>query len=280
MRIRHIWMALPALLLALSMAGAAKAQTANPSQTFKLAAGGTATVEFESFCIDYGKKFPSQVGLPPTNVADPTVTGALSNALAKGYTSSNPKEVQFAIWKARGATGAPQPGAVGTEIAQNLTPPTTPAGATSIIDALASNQVKATAGSWQGVGEKLTIGSTQDNFQGRGQLTVENVSGAELTLYMPIGTVFPAPSAEFQSMAGYLVSVQTTAPAQASTAPQSSAAAQASTAPQASAAAAAQQAMPNTGIFDNGTQNLIILLMALDVAAIGILLQGRARTQR
>ena len=247
-------MAATALLLALIGGSAAQAQSNVANQSFTLAPGGKATVDFESFCIDYGKKFPDQVGLPPTNVADPAVTGALNNALAKGYTASNPKEVQYALWKARGATGAPQPTSVGNEIAQNLQQPAAPAGATSIIDAIKSNQVKATAGSWQGIGEKLTINNFQDNFQGRGQLTVENTSGQSLTLYMPIGTVFPAPSAEFQSMAGYATNVAVQNP---------------------------QQTMPDTGILDgDGEQLLLYALLALNLAAIGILFQGRARTQR
>lgn len=244
-----------ALFAATLWSGSASAQSTSGNAAFTLAPGGKATIDFESFCIDYGKKFPEQIGLPPTNVADPAVTGAINNALSKGYTSSNPKEVQFAIWKARGATGAPQPGAVGTEIAQNVTPPTPPQGATSLLDAIKNNRVRATAGSWQGIGEKLTINNFQDNFQGKGQLQIENTSGQRLTLYMPVGTVFPAPSAEFQSMAGYATNVSVTNP---------------------------QQTMPNTGIADNLTitQMLLLSLMVLDLGVLGLLLLRRFTAMR
>ncbi len=264
MRFRHVWTLVMAFALAAIWSGSAQAQSNNATRTFQLQPGGTATVDFESFCIDYGKKFPSSIGLPPTNVADPTVVGALNNALTKGYTASQPKEVQFAIWKARGAQGSPQPGAAGNEIAQNLTQPTAPTGATSLIDAITNNQVKATAGTWAGVGEKLTINGVQDNFQGRGQLTIENTSGQPLTLYMPIGTVFPAPSAEFQSMAGYMTNVAVNNPQQTQQAQQ-----------------ADQQALPTTGIGSlSATQFLLFSLIGLNIAAIGVLLQGRARAQR
>src|SRR4028119_1834126 len=115
MRFRHAWTLVMVFALTAVWAGSAQAQSNNATRTFQLQPGGKATVEFESFCIDYGKKFPTSVGLPPTNVPDPAVVGAINNALAKGYTSSQPREVQFAIWKARGAQGSPQPGAVGTE---------------------------------------------------------------------------------------------------------------------------------------------------------------------
>lgn len=247
MRVRMVWIAMFAVLATFAWGGSAAAQNTKANQAFTLAPGGKATIDFESFCIDYGKKFPDQVGLPPSNVADPAVTGALNNALTKGYTGNNAREVQFAIWKARGATGAPQPGNVGNEISQNLQQPGAPQGATSILDAIKNNQVKLTAGSWSGIGEKLTINGTQDFFQGRGQLQVENTSGQQLSLYMPIGTVFPAPTPEFQSMAGYAtnVSVNNPAPTQS-------------------------QSLPETGFTDQVADNMWFLVLY----GIGVVMAG------
>jgi hypothetical protein len=254
MRLRVVGLVALSLALMLSWNGAAHAQNNAANQAFTLAPGGKATINFESFCIDYGKKFPDQVGLPPTNVADPAVVGVLNNAVGQNATGNNAKEVQFAIWKARGAQGAPAPGALGAQLAQNPPQPAAPQGATSVIDALKNNQIKATAGSWQGVGDKLTINNFDDFYKGTGQLQVENTSGQELTLYMPIGTVFPAPSAEFQSMAGYATNVAVNNPA-----PQT-------------------QSLPDTGLADglSAIQLLLLALIGLDFAAIGVLLKRRA----
>ncbi len=246
MRVRLFWLMILPLFTALAWVAPAAAQNNAANQAFTLVPGGKATIDFESFCIDYGKRFPNQVGLPPSNVADPAVVGALNNALAKGYTGNNAREVQLAIWKARGSTEAPQPGNVGTEIAQNLQQPAAPQGATSLIDAIKNNQIKLTAGAWNGIGEKITVGTTQDFYQGRGQLQVENTSGQELTLYMPIGTVFPAPSAEFQSMAGYATRVSVNNPTQTRSEQQAQTQAQ-------------QQTLPQTGLLDQVLDNLWIL---------------------
>lgn len=253
-----------AFALSLTWNGAASArdngamsaqQNNNAGRAFTLAPGGKATIDFESFCIDYGKKFPDQIGLPPTNVADPAVVGVLNNALTQGVTGNNAKEVQFAIWQARGAQGSPAPGNVGAGLAQNPQQPAAPQGATSVIDALKNNQIKATAGSWQGVGDKLTINNFDDFYKGAGQIQVENTSGQELSLYMPIGTVFPAPSAEFQSMAGYATNVTVNNPA-----PQT-------------------QSLPDTGLSDSvpWLAQMVLVLLALDLAAIGVLLKRRVR---
>lgn len=253
MRLRLIGIVVLALAFSFSWGGAAQAQTNNANKAFTLAPGGKATIDFESFCIDYGKKFPDQVGLPPTNVADPAVVGVLNNAVSQGVTGNNAKEVQLAIWQARGAQGAPAPGDVGTKLAQNPPQPAAPQGATSVIDALKNNQIKATAGSWQGVGDKLTINNFDDFYKGAGQLQIENTSGQELTLYMPIGTVFPAPSAEFQSMAGYATNVTVNNPA--------------------------TQTLPDTGLGEGlrWYESLVLALIALDSVAIGVLLKRRAR---
>ena len=223
------------------------------NQPWRLQPGGTATITFESFCIDYGKKFPDSIGLPPTSVAESAIVGALNYAVGKGYTSSQPKEVQFAIWQARGANGAPAPGAIGQEISANSgAQPTAPAGATSVIDALKSGQITATAGSWEGIGEKLTINNFDDSFQGRGEIKLENTSDQEVTLYMPVGTLFPAPAAEFQSMAGYATQIEVTNPL--------------------------TQQMPDTGAVGlTGSTAMILLLLGLDVLALGYVLQRRAR---
>lgn len=195
---------LVALVMVLPTFGVDRVAVAQSApEAFTLQLGGTATVRFESFCLDFGKKFPDAIGLPPTGTADPAVREALRYAQSKGYIDSDAKEVQFAIWKARGAEGSPEPGDVGREIAANASgEPTLPAGATSIVDAIQNNEIRVDAGSWQPIGEKLTIGNFNDYFRGRGELKIENTSGQVLTLYMPVGTTFPAPAEEFQSMAG------------------------------------------------------------------------------
>lgn len=70
--------ALLALVAALSGPRASSAQGAPGA--FTLQPGGTATITFESFCLDYGKKFPDSIWLPPTSTAEPGVAGAVNYA--------------------------------------------------------------------------------------------------------------------------------------------------------------------------------------------------------
>jgi len=50
--------------------------------------------------------------------------------------------------------------------------------------------------------------TASDNFYGRGQLTVTNTSTQELTLFMPVGTLFPSVNPAQQTMAGYATDIQ------------------------------------------------------------------------
>jgi|GEM_PF-3278066 len=252
MRRLEYWGTTVLLIITVVTWGAVAAQDDPSKASFTLEPGGTATIEFESFCLDYGKQFPNEIGLPLSDTAGEAVKGVLNYAVTQGYASSDPKEAQFAIWDARGAVGAPQTGTIGSEILQNANPSTIPDGAISVIDALNNQQLTATTGSWGGVGEQLRIGDQDQYFKGKGELILANTTQQQLTLYMPLGTVFAAANADFQSMAGYATNISVDNP---------------------------DQVLPTTGIISDMSRYelLLMVLLALDIGAIGLLIQHRAR---
>lgn len=209
------------LLLLTTMFGsfAVGSVSAQAPATFTLQPGGNATVTYEAFCTDFGKKFPLAIQ-SPNGVAPDAVRAALANIQSNGLASDPQKalEAQYAIWQLSGATGSPS----GSDVAKSVvdaakTVPQNPGG-TSVVDAAKANQVKVTLNDWKPVGDKVPIGNSSDNFYGRGTLTIENTSQQALTLYMPVGTLFPPQTAGEQTMAGYATNVQVTNPAPAATA--------------------------------------------------------------
>ena len=122
-------------------------------------------------------------------------------------------QVQFAIWQLLKTANSP----TGDTLAQDViaqvgkTPVTDPTG-TSILDAAKSGQITMTLDVWQAVEPKVQITATaSDHFYGRGQLTVVNTSDQALTLFMPVGTIFP-PSSNAQRMAGIQTGLKVTNP--------------------------------------------------------------------
>lgn len=206
------WSGLLIVIALCSFSGqAAFAQTS--TQTFTLPPNGKATITFQALCVNFGKKFPTAINGPSTVSSNP-VQAALSYAQSKGYLANEQQalEVQYAIWQLLNQ-GGPQGGTITREVvAQAQNPPAPPQG-TSLIDAVKANQVKVSINSWQPNGQPVQIapGAT-DHFYGQGKLTVENTSQQALTLYMPVGTVFPAANADEQSIGGYLTNVQVTSP--------------------------------------------------------------------
>lgn len=209
--LRGTW-ALPALVVALSLAlafvllpGSSRASALQQQQnTITVPAGGTATFTARGFCLDFGKPFPSQATSVNGLAAD-NVRAALNYSIQKGYTEGSPDQVELAIWFLRDNTWRNDQHTVAQEIVNNATSANVPVpgSATSLADAVAQNQVT--------VSGNFTA-QTADHFYGDGQVTITNKGTSDLTLYVPIGTIFEVPGAagNFQTLAVYPLS----APAQ------------------------------------------------------------------
>lgn len=247
-----------ALALLLSVAaGSAHAQTSATS-SFTLQPGGSATVTFEAFCTNFGQKFPTSIQAP-NGLAPDNVRGGLayiqSNNLAADANAA--LEAQYGLWQLTGATNSPAGGDQARAVANaGGTAPTNPTG-TSVVDAAKSGQVTVTLDSWQAIGQPVAIGSATDNFYGRGTLTIKNTSQQELTLFMPVGTLFPPTTAGEQTMAGYATNVQVSNPQPA---PQQ-----------------APQQLPNTAGRDNMLPLALVAVLALLLA--GLQVRRRAKLQ-
>ena len=202
------------ILLALVVGGGvsnAQGSDLPATKTFTLEPGGKATVSYEAFCLDFGKRFPASVNAPNGSAA-PKVQNALYYALTKGYQSSDPLELQYAIWELSEAENVPQSGDVAAEIMAATAPAPALAG-TSALEAVKGNKVKLTLNTWEPIGDKVDLGLLTDHFYGKGQLTLENTSQEALTLAMPVGTMFQTPDAESQNMVGYATNVEVNNPA-------------------------------------------------------------------
>ena len=243
---RGVVSVLMAVGVLMTLVGSAFAQAKAPAN-FTLRPGGVATITFEAYCTEFGKFFPQSI-LTPTGIAPDKIRAALAYIQQQGLTADTDKalEANDAIWQLAGATRAPAGGTTTQDVLKNgTTPPTDPTG-TSILDAASANQVKLTVASWQ-PGPKAQILSATDSFYGRGTLTVENVSQQELTLYMPVGTLFPGSEARLQVMGGYQTDVQARNPQ-----------------------------LPNTGASES-VPVLLIAMLALSLIAAGSLISRRTR---
>lgn len=158
--------------------------------------------------MNFGKPFPTQ-DTSINGLADANVRAALNYSIQKGYTDGNPQQVEQAIWFLRDNTWHNPDHPVGQEIVSNAISSTLPTGGsgTAINDAVTQNKVTVTA---------KFVPQTADHFYGDAQVQVKNTGTADITVYMPIGTVFTVPNGAgtFQDLAAYALNV---APAQATT---------------------------------------------------------------
>lgn len=194
--------------------GTALAQN-DQASTFALQPGGSAVIEFEAFCAEFGEQFPAGGLQAPNGVAPDDVRAVLAYAQQQRLTDDEQQmlQVQYAIWRLQGETQAPQGDQLTQDVlaqANNALP--APQG-TSVLDALNAGQVEVNVDSWQPVGSEVQVtAAVMDNVFGRGQLTVRNVSQQQLELYMPVGTIFAATDQQFQDMVGYATDIQVNNP--------------------------------------------------------------------
>lgn len=205
MRAARISLMVGMLVLVLGSVAAAPAQAQQVTQPFTLEPGGTATIDFEAFCIEFGQFFPASV-TAPSGLAPDAVRAALDYIQQNNITASEADalEAQYAIWQLLNAPNSPTTGSsIEQDVLANASNPPAAPGGTSLLDAAAAGTVRITVTRWAAAGQPVRILSSTDNFFGRGTVEVSNTSDQTLELYMPIGTNFPASEERLQTVSGY-----------------------------------------------------------------------------
>lgn len=220
----------------------------------------TAGTTINVFCMDYGKTFPTGQSIQANGTAPANIQGALSYALSKGYISSNPYEVQLAVWHLRDGQAYHDFENKGTTIAQEIV----------------TNANTATTGSTTAPAN-LTISNihefTADTGFGSG-----TIQGSTNTNNIPVGILLPASNPSFQGLVAVVATANASTPTPAPTAaptpspaPTATAAPTATTAPT-TTAGSMPSGSPSTGGGGSATDNNDIVRISLSV--IGFILAG------
>ena len=273
------------MLLAVPLVGA---QQNNPvdQQPVSIAAGRDVTVNIKTFCIEYGKPFPAQFPTLGSNPVDPRVVQILRYAISRGYTDSDPYQVQLAIWRQTTGEWKNANHTLAEQIFNdsNNAPAAPAVSGTTLANAVSGNNLQVTAVNWT----PLPAAPEQNPWAGTGQLRVANRGSSDLTVALPAGILVDAQGGE-QDTVLYVTSVQgqaTSTPAAtattaatatpAATATRAATAAPAPTATRAGAGAGVQAtpstSLPRTGGSPADTSWLLILIgSALLAAGMGLL---------
>jgi len=171
--------------------------------TMNLRPQGTAEVKVFTFCLERNKQFPKG-DIRPAGLADPKVRAALAYAVANDYDQSQFFQTQLAIWylvdnqwyDANHALAQQIVDAVNAGTAQ---PPALNEPGTAIGQAQANGQADIV------ISDLNNLNNT--DYFGVGTLKVMNKTNANLGIYVPFGTVFPAPGTAFQNTMVYATQV-------------------------------------------------------------------------
>lgn len=165
-------------------------QTQNPVDPppITLEPGQSITLTLEAFCVDYGLPFPRQ--FPPiTDMSTPETVQILRYAISKGYTTSQPYQVQLALWRQTSGEWKSTDNALaqqiynaGTQASNNQA---APASGQTLLQAAGANSVQVKATSWT----PLPAAPEKNPWSGQGTLQITNPGSNTATITVPLGIV-------------------------------------------------------------------------------------------
>jgi hypothetical protein len=217
-----IFLAPAGRVLAQTSTTAAATTAAGTTAAGTTAAGTSATSgsTINVFCLDFGKQFPTGQTITAKGLANDKIRAGLTYAISKGYITSQPYQVQMAVWQLQDGQPFHDLKNAGTTIAQEIV---TNAGTAAAPQADASQ-----------VGN-LTLTNVQETSpqSAYGTATVQGTINSQ---GLPVGFLLPASSSNFQNLVGV---VSSGSAAQATTAAATTAAATTAAATTAAATTAA-----------------------------------------
>ena len=174
--------------------------TAAGTNVVTLAAGQSASIPANFWCLDFGKPFPTGI-TGPSGTAPAKVVSVLQAAKAAGSINSNPYQTQLAVWYAADGTWH-DTGNAGHALAQQLitaagTYTATPTAATQSLGALMDKgRLKVVAQNFQAVSDNS---GGLPAYHGTGNIVVTNTSSQSVSFVLD-GAVFQPTNAGAQTL--------------------------------------------------------------------------------
>ena len=224
MTIRQSRLRLPLLVLGVVVAAlawfAATSQSPVHAQTEKLGetsvvvpAGGEATIDFETFCLEFGLDFPSALGTPDGRAPD-AVLRVLKTAIQEGLVDSEPLQTQLAIWSLIEGGFPYSSDEIDPSVAAGLIERSAGADISPIegegvaLDAaVADGRIEATSTNFASV-ETDTVLPGEEPYKGSGTLVLRNTTDANLTVFFSLGIVFRAGDDTQQDIVAYATELE------------------------------------------------------------------------
>ncbi len=205
---------------ATTAAGTTAAGTTAAGTTAAAGTAATSGSTINVFCLDFGKQFPTGQTIAAKGLANDKVRAGLAYAISKGYVTSQPYQVQMAMWQLQDGQPFHDLKNAGTTIAQEIV---TNAGTTAAPQADASQVGNLTLTNIKEISPQSAYGTA-------------TVQGTINTQGLPVGFLLPASGSNFQNLVGV---VSSGSAAQATTAAATTAAATTAAATTAAATTAA-----------------------------------------
>jgi len=177
-------------------------------------ANGTASLTFDTYCLEVEKDFPAQLS-EPRGLASEDVRRVLKVAIAEGVAETDPLQTQLAIWRQVEGDWPYEEDVVPRDVAQSLvdqaaneTLAPLDAEGTALDQAVADGTVSISSEDFQALSSPTPLEGGQP-YRGQGTLSIQNNTGEEVTVYFPFGLVFEATNENEQDMVAFATELET-----------------------------------------------------------------------
>lgn len=177
-------------------------------------ANGTASLTFDTYCLEVEKDFPAQLS-EPRGLASEDVRRVLRVAIDEGFAETDPLQTQLAIWHQVEGDWPYGEDVVPRDVAQSLvdqavneTLAPLDAEGTALDQAVADGTVSISSEDFQALSSPTPLEGGQP-YRGQGTLSIQNNTAQEVTVYFPFGLVFEATNENEQDMVAFATELET-----------------------------------------------------------------------
>jgi hypothetical protein len=177
-------------------------------------ANGQVSIQFETFCLEFGRDFPEEIGAPIERAGD-EVLRVLRVAIEEGYVESDPLQVQLAIWRIIEGEWVYSEDEVTRDLAEQLLEmaedvdvgPLQGDGM-ALTDAVDQGLVTVESEDFTSVDAPTQQLPDGIEYKGRGTLVITNQTDEDVRVFFPYGTVFDPGTETEQDIVAYATELE------------------------------------------------------------------------
>jgi hypothetical protein len=177
-------------------------------------ANGQVSIQFETYCLEFGRDFPEEIGAPIERASD-EVLRVLRVSIEEGYVESDPLQVQLAIWRIIEGEWVYSEDELPRDLAEQIlemaetaTVEPLQGDGVALTDAVDQGLVTVTSEDFTSVDAPTQQLPDNIEYRGQGTLVITNQTDEDVRVFFPYGIVFDPGTETEQNIVAYATELE------------------------------------------------------------------------